>query len=91
MLFFLIGEALRDLRRGGRVAVSAVLLITLSLTALGAFWVLSLNLGRALVQWRDRFRVVVYLREEPPAGQVEGLLKKIEGVGGVQRRHLRSS
>ena len=85
MLFFLVGEALRDLRRGGRVAVSAVLLITLSLTALGAFWVLSLNLGRALVQWRDRFRVVVYLREEPPAGQVEGLLKKIEGVGGIQR------
>ena len=85
MLLFLIGEALRDLRRGGRVAVSAVLLIALSLTALGAFWVLSLNLGQALVQWRDRLRVVVYLREEPPAGAVEGLLRKFEGLGGIQR------
>ena len=85
MLAFLIGEAFRNLRRGGRVAASAVLLITLSLAALGAFWVLSLNIGSAVEQWRDRLRVVVYLREEPPAGEVEGLLKKIEGVGGIQR------
>ena len=34
MLGFLVGEALRDLRRAGRVAVSAVVLITLSLAAL---------------------------------------------------------
>lgn len=85
MLAFLIGEAFRNLRRGGRVAASAVLLITLSLAALGAFWVLALNIGSAVEQWRDRLRVVVYLREEPPAGEVEGLLKKIEGVGGIQR------
>lgn len=85
MLAFLIGEAFRNLRRGGRVAVSAVLLITLSLAALGAFWVLSLNIGSAVVQWRDRLRVVLYLREEPPAGEVEGLLRKIEGVGEIQR------
>jgi len=33
MLGFLIGEALRDLCRAGRVAISAILLITLSLAA----------------------------------------------------------
>ncbi len=85
LLPFLIGEAFRDLKRGGRVAVSAVLLITLSLAALGAFWVLSLNLGRAVSQWRDRLRVVVYLREEPGAAAVDGLLRKFEAVGGIQR------
>ena len=85
MLPFLIGEAFRNLKRAGRLAVSAVLLITLSLAALGAFWVLSLNLGRAVGQWRDRLRVVVYLREEPPAGEVDGLLQKLEAVGGIQR------
>ena len=85
MLTFLIGEAFSNLRRGGRVAVSAVLLIALSLAALGAFWVLSLNLGRAVIQWRDRLRVVVYLREEPPAGAVEELLRKFEDLGGIQR------
>ena len=48
MLGFLIGEAVRDLRRAGRVAVSAIVLITLSLAALGGFWLLSLNLERAI-------------------------------------------
>lgn len=85
LLPFLVGEALRDLRRGGRVALSAVLLITLSLTALGAFWVLSLNLGRAVAQWRDRLRLVAYLREEPSPAGVRDLLRRIEGVGGIQR------
>jgi cell division transport system permease protein len=82
---FLVNEALRDLRRAGRVGVSAILLIALSLAALGGFWLLSLNLGRAIAQWRDRVRVVVYLREEPPAGKVDELLGRIEAVGGIQR------
>ena len=85
MLGFLANEAFRDLRRAGRVGVSAILLIALSLAALGGFWLLSLNLGRAIAQWRDRLRVVVYLREEPAAGRVEDLLARIDAVGGIQR------
>lgn len=85
MLTFVISEALSNLRRAGRIAVSAVLLITLSLAALGAFWVLSLNVGRAVGEWRDRLRIVVYLREEPPAAALGELLEKMEAVGGVQR------
>jgi cell division transport system permease protein len=82
---FLVSEALRDLRRAGRVGVSAILLIALSLAALGGFWLLSLNLGRAIGQWRDRVRVVVYLHEEPPAAKVDDLLGRIEALGGIQR------
>ncbi len=85
MLSFLVSEALRDLRRAGRVGVSAILLIALSLAALGGFWIFSLNLGRAVTQWRDRVRVVVYLRDEPPADKVDELLRRMEAVGGVQR------
>jgi len=84
MFGFLVGEAVRDLRRAGRVAVSAVLLTTLSLAALGAFWLASLNLGRAVAQWRERVRVIAYLRDEP-AGGVDALVKKVQGLGGVQR------
>jgi cell division transport system permease protein len=86
MLAYLAGEALRDLRRAGRTGVSAVLLIALSLLVLGGFGLLSLNLGRAIAQWRERVRVVAYLKEEPgtPA-QVQALLGKLESVGGVQR------
>jgi len=82
---FLLNEALRDLRRAGRVGVSAILLIALSLAALGGFWLLSLNLGRAVTQWRDRVRIIAYLREEPPADQRDPLVRRVEAVAGVQR------
>ncbi len=65
--------------------MSAVLLIALSLTALGGFWLFSLNLGRAIDQWRDRVRVIAYLKEEPSTFRLEELLRQIEAVGGVQR------
>ncbi len=85
MLFFVVAEALRDLRRVGQVGVSAVLLIALSLAALGGFWLFSLNLGRAIDRWRDRVRVVVYLKEEPSASKLDDLLRQIRSVGGVER------
>jgi cell division transport system permease protein len=80
---FLIGEALRDLRRAGRVAVSAIVLITLSLAALGGFWLVSSNLDRAVAGWRDRVRIVVYLRREPPSGDVAALLERVRATPGV--------
>lgn len=85
MLSFLFGEALRDLRGAGRVGVSAVLLIALSLSALGGFWVFSLNLGRAIDQWRERVRVVGYLKDEPAPAKLDELTRQIEAMPGVLR------
>jgi len=66
------------------VAISAIVLITLSLAALGGFWLVSSNLGRAVAQWRDRVRIVVYLKREPPAPEaVLGRVRAIPGVSGV--------
>src|SRR3989442_6977122 len=83
MAGFLIGEALRDLRRAGRVAVSAVVLITLSLAALGGFWLVSSNLDRAVAKVRDRVRIVVCLKAEPSAGDVAALLERVRVMPGV--------
>jgi len=85
MLSFVMNEAMRDLRRAGRVGLAAILLIALSLTALGGFWLLSLNLGRAIDQWGDRVRVIVYLKDEPAPAKLDDLLQRIEAVGGIQR------
>jgi cell division transport system permease protein len=85
VLSFIVGEAMRDLRRAGKIGLAAILLIALSLTALGGFWLLSLNLGRAIDQWGDRVRVIVYLKDEPAGAKVEELLQRIEAVGGIQR------
>lgn len=83
MLAFLVGEALRDLRRAGRVAASAILLITLALGALGGFWLLSANLGRAVGEWRERVKLIVYLRREPTGADAAALVERVRGLPGV--------
>jgi cell division transport system permease protein len=83
MIGFLVGEALRDLRRAGRVAVSAILLITLSLGAVGAFLLLSDNLGHAVSAWRQQVRFVVYLKQEPAPAAVTSLVRRVEALPGV--------
>ena len=83
MLRFMLSEALRDLRRAGRVAVSAIVLITLSLVVLGAFWVLSANLGAAVAQWRDNVRIIVYLKREPAPAEVPALLRRVQALGSI--------
>ncbi len=83
MFGFLLGEALRDLRRAGRVAVSAILLITLSLAALGAFWLLSSNMSEAVAQFRERVKLIVYLKREPSAIDANALVERVRGMPGV--------
>ncbi|MBI2218922.1 MAG: hypothetical protein HYU51_16675 [Candidatus Rokubacteria bacterium] len=83
MVGFLVSEAFRDLRRAGRVALSAILLITLALAALGAFWIVTSNLGHAVARWRDRVRIVVYLRHEPDAAALASLMARVKAVPGV--------
>ncbi len=83
MFGFLLGEALRDLRRAGRVAVSAILLITLSLAAVGGFWLLSSNFGDAVTRWRERVRIIVYLKREMPAADRPALIERVTALPGV--------
>ncbi len=87
MVGFLVAEALRDLRRAGRVALSAILLITLALTAVGAFWTVTSNLGAAVARWRDRVRIIVYLKTEADAPSVAALLERVRAVPGVASAH----
>src|SRR5439155_238042 len=90
VLGFLFGEALRDLRRAGRVAVAAILLITLSLAALGGFWLVSANVGQAAAHWRDRVRIIVYLKREPSADDAHALVERVLAMPGVGAGRSRS-
>jgi cell division transport system permease protein len=83
VLGFLIGEALRDLRRAGRVAVSAILLITLSLAALGGFWLVSSNIGQATDHWRNRVRIIVFLKRDVTSIESTALVERVTGLSGV--------
>jgi cell division transport system permease protein len=83
VLGFLIGEALRDLRRAGRVAISAILLITLSLAALGGFWLVSSNIGQATDHWRNRVRIIVFLKRDAGTTESKALVDRVTALPGV--------
>ena len=83
MLSFVLSETFRDVRRAGRVGITAVVMIGFSLVALGGFWVLSANLGHAVSEWRERVRIVIYLKREPAAAEVPVLLGRVLEVAGV--------
>lgn len=83
MLGFFVGEALRDFRRAGRVAVAAILLIALSLVAVGGFWLLTANLGRVVAKWRDRVRIIVYLKSEPRGKDLAELVHRVRSIPDV--------
>jgi cell division transport system permease protein len=85
MAAFLIGEALGNLLRAGRLAVSAIILTALSLGALGAFWIVSSNLGQAVARWREQIRIIAYLKHEPPPGDTTTLVEQVSGLPGVAR------
>jgi cell division transport system permease protein len=65
------------------VAVSAILLITLSLAALGGFWLVSTNVGQATAHWRDRVRIVVFLKREPSTAESIALVDRVHALPGV--------
>ncbi len=83
MVGFLFGEALRDLRRAGRVAVSAIVLIMLSLGAVGTFLLLAENIGNAVAAWQNRLRIVVYLKQEASTAGASALVRRVEALQGV--------
>jgi cell division transport system permease protein len=83
VLGFVLSETFRDVRRAGRVGVTAVVMIGFSLVALGGFWVLTSNLGRAVADWRERVRIVVYLKREPAPAEVPVLMGRVLEIAGV--------
>lgn len=72
---------LRDLRRGGGAGLGALLLVLLTILTAGSVLILRENVERIVAGWRAEVRVVVYLREEPPA-RAEWLasLRALDGV-----------
>src|SRR5262249_57043319 len=43
------------------------------------------NLERAVSQWQERVRVIVYLKDEPAESKLDDLLRQVEAIPGVQQ------
>jgi len=83
---YFVREAAVGLVRSWRVSLLAVLTIAVSLFLAGGFLLTSSNLARAVANWRQEARLVVYLAEEVDAsrrGEIERLLREAPWVDQV--------
>jgi cell division transport system permease protein len=72
-LRYFVREAVWNLLRSWRVSLLAVLTITVSLVLGGAFLLASRNLAGSVESWRGQMRVVIYLRPDVRADDMEHL------------------
>ena len=84
-LFYLIGEALTNLRRNILVVTGAVLAVFVSLTL--AFGALVFNeLVRInTLQWQQGDHIIVFLKDEGGAAAHQALLEEVQGFPQVKR------
>lgn len=64
--------------------LTTVAIIGISLLVFSSFSLVAYNLTSLLKIWEDKFEVIAYLKRDLPLDQVEGLLKKIRHLDGVE-------
>jgi cell division protein FtsX len=81
-LSFVLGAAVRDLRRTGVAGAGAVLLTALTILVVGATLLGREALARLTAAWRAELRIVAVLREEPGAGP-DGAVPRAQALPAV--------
>ena len=79
-----IEEALRGIFYHRSTVAPAVIIITVSLTILGAFLLVSENLNTLLANWRQRGQVQIFLDQSVTKEQVEALQRELAANGAVE-------
>src|SRR5215813_14799161 len=46
-------------------------------------WLVGTNVGLAAAHWRDRVRIIVYLKREPPTAEAQALVERVQAMSGV--------
>jgi cell division transport system permease protein len=83
-LTYFLREAATSLRRSWRASLLAIVTIALSLFVGGFFLLTTGNLESRVAQWREQFRIVVYLEPEIAADALpEGLLEQVAAPAWV--------
>jgi cell division transport system permease protein len=88
-LFYFLREALVSLGRSWKVSLLAVVTIAVSLFIGGAFLTVGANLSGLVERWREEARVVVYLRPEATAEELDALraaVRAADWVTGVEEK-----
>jgi cell division transport system permease protein len=87
-LGYFFREAMRRLWLSKRTSFLAIAMIAISLLILGAFLLISENLGHAIDRWQGSSRLTIYLDHDVSADQVHTIEKFLSIYPEFHQRHL---
>ena len=84
-------EALLDMRENRAVAALTIVTTTISLIFFGVLWIVQVNVSDLIGDWRERFQVEVFLKNEISSAEKEAIRSAVLRYEAVERVAERTS
>jgi cell division transport system permease protein len=83
-LRYMLVRAIQNMRRNLFPNVTTIGVIAISALIFSTFSLIAFNVASFLKIWEDKIEVIAYLKKKTPAGEIETLLDKMRGMGGIE-------
>jgi cell division transport system permease protein len=83
-LWYIIEDALTNIRRSGWGGIASIGTIAVSFLIVGIFLIITANLGALVAEWKEQFQVTVFLEDGITAEQLALLRKRVQNEGAVK-------
>lgn len=83
-LWYIVEDALTNLRRSGWGGVASIATITVSFVIVGIFLIITGNLGALVADWKEQFQVTVFLEDNITGDQLALLRKRVQSERAVR-------
>jgi cell division transport system permease protein len=77
-------RAIQNMRRNLFPNVTTIGVIAISALIFSTFSLIAFNVASFLKIWEDKIEVIAYLKKKTPAGEIEALLDRMRGMGGIE-------
>jgi len=83
-LRYMLVRAIQNMRRNLFPNVTTIGVIAISALIFSTFSLIAFNVASFLKIWEDKIEVIAYLKKKTPAGEIEALLDRMRGMGGIE-------
>jgi len=82
-LYYLLTRSFRNMRENLLANLATICIIAISMLIFSAFSLITLNLTSFLQLWEKKIEVIAYLKKKIPPPEVEGLMRDIRLIHGI--------
>jgi cell division transport system permease protein len=83
-LRYMLVRAIQNMQRNLFPNVTTIGVIAISALIFSTFSLIAYNVASFLKIWEDKIEVIAYLKKKTPAGEIEALLDRMRGMGGIE-------